>query len=164
MFEAACADEHEGEEDEVVGGVDEGAGGEGASGETGEAEDEADAEEKDERDEEDKAAPKNHNLERSSERGQRHAYKTQGGAEKKLHSKITEGEERKGGKIVEGKGWRGRAEEIPEAESIRPQEGPALQQCAPMSDTLLGMNNFQSDLNNMRCIKRREYHRPYGMR
>jgi len=49
VLEAAGADEHEGEKDEVVNGVDEGAGGEGTGGEAGEAEDEADAEEKHER-------------------------------------------------------------------------------------------------------------------
>ena len=95
--------------------------------------------------EEDKAAPKNHNLKRSSERGQRPASKTQGEA-------------------VGGRAGGARAEEIPEVERIRPLEVSAVQQCALMSDPLLGTNSFQSDLNNMRCIKRRDYHTPYGVR
>src|SRR5580700_7635661 len=49
VLEAAGADEHEEKKDEVVGGVDEGAGGEGAGGEAGEAEYEADAVEEKER-------------------------------------------------------------------------------------------------------------------
>jgi hypothetical protein len=51
VLEAAGAHQHEGKEDEVVGGVNEGAGGEGAGGEAGEAEDEADAVEERERSE-----------------------------------------------------------------------------------------------------------------
>jgi len=48
VFEAAGAEEHEGEEHEVVAGVDDGAGGQGTCGETDPAEDEADKDQKEE--------------------------------------------------------------------------------------------------------------------